>query len=232
MIGTTISDARAGFQAILGFVEALPARASEMVVPIIVEVLEERTGLLLWIGGIIALWTVSNFVETIRDIILRAFGAEPERHFVVRRLRAIGGTVLAMLLVLVAVLSQVALVVTLRLADIVLDPLGFEVPRWLNLPQLITPVLIFLSLWALYHILAPRKWRHVKSWPGAAVTTVAWLGGVYLMGPILQRFTNMSLTYGALSGLMLMMLFFYVVGFALVLGAQLNAALARRRPNL
>ncbi len=221
----------AGLQAIVSFVDALPERAAEVVMPVIEEVLAERTGLLLWVGGLIALWTVSNFVQTIRDIIRRAYEADAERGFVVERLQAIGGTLLAMLLVLVAVLSQVVLMVTLRAAELLL-PLEIALPRWLDLPQLITPALIFLSLWGLFHILTPKRWRHVRSWPGAAVTTAAWLGGVYLMGPLIQRFTNMSLTYGALSGLMLMMLFFYVVGFALVLGAQLNAALARRRPNL
>ena len=46
-------------------------------------------------------------------------------------------------------------------------------------------------------------------------------------GGALSRFGDMSITYGALSGVMVAMLFFYAVGFALVLGAELNAALAK-----
>src|SRR5690349_22744544 len=40
------------------------------------EVLTVRTGTLLWLGGLVGLWTAASFVETIRDILRRAFGVK------------------------------------------------------------------------------------------------------------------------------------------------------------
>ena len=43
--------------------------------------LAARTGNLLWLGGLVGLWTVSGFVETIRDIFRRAYGTKIVRAF-------------------------------------------------------------------------------------------------------------------------------------------------------
>ena len=40
------------------------------------EVLTVRTGTLLWLGAIVGLWTAASFVETIRDILRRAYRRE------------------------------------------------------------------------------------------------------------------------------------------------------------
>lgn len=217
----------AGQYAIDGMLRALPANVAELFQPVIDEVLDARTGNLLWIGGLVALWTVSTFVETLRDIIHRAFGVPFTRHFLEYRLMSIGGTLLAMLLVLVAFVSQFVLVVTVKSVTH-LFPNQLQIPAWLDFSRLLTPPFIFLSLWALFKLLAPRGHRTAAAWPGALVTTIAWVVGLLLLGPAFAGFGHMGLTYGALSGVMLALLFFYAVGFALVGGVELNAALARR----
>ena len=40
------------------------------------EVLTARTGPLLWFGAIVGLWTAASFIETIRDILRRAYGVQ------------------------------------------------------------------------------------------------------------------------------------------------------------
>jgi membrane protein len=215
----------AGQYAIEAMLRALPANIAELFEPVITEVLEARTGNLLWIGGLVALWTVTTFIETLRDIIHRAFGVEFTRHFLEYRLMSIGGTIVAMLLVVVAFVSQIALVVILK-AITHLFPRELELPGWIDWSRLLTPVFVFLALWALFKMLAPSGYRHSPAWPGALVTTAAWVIGTLLLGPAFSTFGQMGLTYGALSGVMLALLFFYGVGFALVMGAELNAALA------
>jgi membrane protein len=43
---------------------------------------------------------------------------------------------------------------------------------------------------------------------------------------VLRRFFTYDLTYGSLAGAMVTLLFFWLVGLGLVIGAELNAALA------
>src|SRR5689334_1546572 len=52
-----------------------PDVASTLREPIL-EVLTIRTGNLLWFGAIVGLWTATSFIETIRDILRRAYGVK------------------------------------------------------------------------------------------------------------------------------------------------------------
>jgi membrane protein len=215
----------AGLYAIHGMLRALPDNIAELFKPVIEEVLKARTGNLLWIGGIVALWTVTTFIETLRDISFRAFDVVPERHFLTYRLQSLAGTLIAILLVLIIFVLQFALVVFIRDLEALL-PIGIELPGWIDWSRLITPVVLFLALWGLLKLLTPPVRKYSPTWPGALITTAAWVIGSMLLGPTFSTFSHMGLTYGALSGVMLTLLFFYAVGFALVAGVEVNAALA------
>ena len=56
-------------------------------------------------------------------------------------------------------------------------------------------------------------------------TTTALLPG------ILASVTNYDLTYGSLAGAMIALIFFFIVGLGMVVGAELNAALAEAPEN-
>lgn len=217
----------AGEAAIVGFLAALPPRVAEILAPVIAQVITARSGTLLYVGGIVALWTVTGFVESVRGLIYRAYGATLEGSFIQVRLKSAGATLVAMILVVLLFVVQLLLMVLLRNILHFL-PISVNLPTWVNVSGLIPPLLVFLALWAIFRVLTPPGFRHhSRAWPGALVTAIAWTGSAWLLGPILSLFGGMALTYGALTGIMVTMLFFYVVGFALVLGAELNAALAK-----
>lgn len=221
----------AGQAVIVGFLESLPLQVAQFLQPIITEVLGVRTGNLLWMGGLVALWTISRFVETIRDIFYRAYGAELRRPAWMSRLLSAGAVLLAMLVLLVGFLSQLLLLGALRYLDQII-PYSMVIPSWVDFSRFVPPLLVFAALWAIFKLLAPLECRDSPAWPGALLTTAAWVGAALLLGPILSTFGGMNMTYGALSGVMVTMLFFYVVGLALVVGGHLNAALANlQRPT-
>ena len=66
------------------------------------EVLVARTGPLLWFGAIVGLWTAASFIETIRDILRRAYGVPFSAPFWTYRLGSIGLIVAAVLLLMAA----------------------------------------------------------------------------------------------------------------------------------
>jgi membrane protein len=69
--------------------------------------------------------------------------------------------------------------------------------------------------------------RGARHWPGALFVILVWSTAAVVIGPLLGLFGGMARTYGALSGVMVALLFFYLMGFALVLGAELNAVLSK-----
>jgi membrane protein len=80
----------------------------------------------------------------------------------------------------------------------------------------------------LFYSVTPSKYRHSDSrkWPGALFTTLWWVSMTALLPVVLAQLGGYDLTYGSLAGVVVMLLFFYLIGLGIVFGAHLNAALA------
>jgi membrane protein len=61
--------------------------------------------------------------------------------------------------------------------------------------------------------------------PGAGVATVLWLLGSWAFGFYVGHFAAYSAAYGPLAALIGLMMWFYLTAYAVLLGAELNAAL-------
>ena len=57
-------------------------------------------------------------------------------------------------------------------------------------------------------------------------TTIWWVGMTSGLPFVLGQLGGYDLTYGSMAGVVVMLLFFYLIGLGLVFGAHLNAALA------
>ncbi len=90
-------------------------------------------------------------------------------------------------------------------------------------------LLLFLALWGLFALLCPRRFRIAPVWPGALATAAAWTATTLALPRALTLFGGYALTYGSLAGVIIALLYFYIIGLGMVLGAQLNAAIARAR---
>jgi membrane protein len=191
------------------------------------EVLTVRTGTLLWLGAIVGLWTATSFVETIRDILRRAYGVKYCAPFWEYRLGSILLILGAVLLLMIA--FALSAVMTL-LHQVIMEwfPLAQDVGHVLGLYRLVPAFTLFFTFYALFYALTPSRYRTLgcRKWPGALLVTAWWLGTVELIAPVLSLFGGYTRTYGSLAGVMIALIFFFVVGLGVVIGAELNAALA------
>src|SRR3982751_285121 len=73
------------------------------------EVLAVRTGNLLWLGALVGLWTATSFIETIRDILRRAYGVKFCAPFWEYRLGSMLLILGAVLLLMIAFAASAAL---------------------------------------------------------------------------------------------------------------------------
>lgn len=212
----------------------LPPAVAALLEGVAREVLLAHTGPLLWFGAVVGLWTVSGFIETIRDILRRAYGTRPGRAFWHSRLASILLSFASVLLLLAALAAQIAMTAIEELAIRFIPQsarlISLEV-SWLS-----TSVAVFCGVFVIFWTLAPSAYRarYYPKWPGALVTTLWWTGALALLPPALSLFGDYALTYGSLAGVIIALLFFWIVGFGLVIGAHLNAALAnpaRKEPR-
>ena len=89
------------------------------------------------------------------------------------------------------------------------------------------PVLALLSLAALglLYRYAPARRPPRWSWvtPGAVAATVLWLGGSFLFSAFVRNFGSYQPTYGAIAGVVILLLYIWLTAFVVLLGALLNA---------
>ena len=107
-------------------------------------------------------------------------------------------------------------------------PLAQDVASTLGLYRLVPAITLFCTFYGLFYALIPSRYRKQRcmKWPGALFITVWWLGTAELITPVLSLFGGYTRTYGSMAGVMIALIFFFVVGLGVVIGAELNAALA------
>ena len=206
---------------------ALPPVVGNVIEPVARDVVEARSGWLLWIGAAIGLWTVSSLIETIRDILRRAYGTEATLAFWRYRLISFGLITGAVIVLILSLIAQVMIGTAQQVISAYLPWLS-DVMNDLSFSRIIPAIGLYLSILMLFVSLTPESYRgrQYPKWPGALMVTAWWVGVTIALPPVLKRFFAYDLTYGSLAGIMIALFFFWLVGLGMVIGAELNAALA------
>jgi membrane protein len=211
-----------------GAADVLPPDVARLVMAPLGEALQMRaSGGLITFGVIVTLWTITGFIETVRAIIRDAYGVADAGPFWRYRLLGLAAVFLAVLLILAAFAAQVVLT-GLEEALVRLVPGNGTRPQ---LGGIYLPATLFAGLWAMYWLLTPARFRRQPVWPAALVTMLAWVGSTIALPRVLGMVVSYTLTYGSLAGVIIALLYFYVIGLGVVLGANLNAALAKHGPS-
>lgn len=206
---------------------ALPPVVANVLSPVAHAVIEARTGGLLWIGGLVGLWTVGSLVETIRDILRRAYGTQWVHAFWRYRLMSTGIIIASVVLILLSIAAQVV-IGTLVEAITAWLPRATGLASALALSRFVPALVLFGALWLLFISLTPSAYaaRIYPKWPGALAVTLWWLIVTTVLPKLLRHLFTYDLTYGSLAGVMIALFFFWLIGLGMVFGAELNAALA------
>ena len=207
---------------------ALPPIVGNVIEPVARDVIEARSGWLLWAGAGVALWTVGSLVETIRDILRRAYGTHATQAFWKYRLLSTGVILSAVLLLLLSLIAQFVIGAAQEVIAAYFPQLVDGVGDLLRLTRIVPALGLFGSLYLIFYSLTPSKYRRKRypKWPGVLLTTLWWIAVTTVMPAVLRNFFAYDLTYGGLAGVMIVLFFFWLVGLGVVIGAELNAALA------
>lgn len=180
---------------------------------------------LLTLGIIGAIWSSSAATVAIIDTLNRAYDVTEWRPWWKRRLLAI---VLTIALALFTIISLTLVLIGPQLA--------LRAAEWLRLAPVVAflwgiirwPAIIFFAVLGLdlvYHFAPNRTGRWVWITPGALLATALWIASSFAFRVYVANFTDYTATYGAIGGAIVTMLWFYVSGVAILIGAELNAVI-------
>lgn len=231
-IAGALGQTESGIALIEAFFQTVPPGVANALRGPVESAMTARSGPLLWFGAAVGLWTTASLIETFRDVLHRAYGTEPHLYFWQYRLGSLGTVVFAVLLAMVAFSAQV-LVTAIEELVYRYIPAAQNVAGYFAWGRILPFIILFAAIYIVFRSLTPRKYRPriFPKWPGAALVSLWWLGCTAVLPWFLSSVSNYDLTYGSLAGVMVALIFFYLIGLGMVSGAQLNAALANAHEN-
>jgi membrane protein len=210
-----------------GLISSLfPAQAVSVVQAVLLDVLAANQRAWLSLGTVGTIWVVSSAFDAMIEGLDTAYRVKNPRPLWKTRLLAIGLAATTGFLLLCGMTVMI---------------LGPQFGAWLAARVYLPPY--FPALWPVFHwvvaagsalsavellyLLAPNvKQRFWATLPGAVATVLCWIGLSYLLGFYFRHIANFSHTYGTLAGFIAFMTWLYWNSFALLMGAEFNAALA------
>src|SRR5436309_3606297 len=216
------SQLRAGLFRYLGAV--LPGDASQLVAKTVNDVTVGSGGGKLSFGVLATLWAASNGMTAISESLNAAYELKETRPWWKVRLVAIGLTLALSFLI---ISSLVLVLYGHDLADTIAVRFGlgaafataWKVVQW-------PIVLVFVLLaFALIYYFAPdardQDWKWIT--PGSLVGVALWLLVSFAFKTYLTYFNSYSATYGSIGAVIILMLWFYFTGAAILVGGEINS---------
>jgi membrane protein len=206
--------------------------------PQVLELIQEQmrrlanneNGGLLTFGVAGALWSSSAALVSIVGALNRAYDIEEGRPWWKVRLVAIGLTLGIAVIVLIALsLVLVGPTVAQKLGQ----STGWGAPfewTWLVLQWPLVFALIAVGIGLIYYFGPDADQDWVWITPGAVAATILWLFVSLLFKIYVANFTDYEGSYGTVGGVIVVLLWFYVSGIAILTGAELNAEIEHASP--
>jgi membrane protein len=189
---------------------------------------EANDGGLLTFGVLGALWGSSAALAAIVSAVNRAYDLPETRPWWRVRLTAALLTLALAVIVIAAgvlVLAGPAIMRLLGLVDTNGAMLIWNVVRW---PAAFALVAVGIGVIYYYAPDADKDWLWVT--PGAVVATILWLVSSVAFKLYIDTFTDYEGSYGAVGGIIILLLWLYLSGLGILIGAELNAELEHAMP--
>ena len=205
----------------------LPPDTMKVLYSVLGDVLSSHRGTWLSFGMLGMIWTMSAAFDSMIEALDIAYDVNDDRPFWKTRLLAIA------LAAIIGILLLAALGVMLvgpHFGEWLASRLAMSavfVTLWPFLRWTLAICFTILAIEVLYYLAPNVKQRFGATLPGAALSMVIWNGLSFLLGYYFRHWANFNRTYGTLGGFIAFMTWLYWTSFILLVGAELNAELAK-----
>ena len=224
-IGIVLGSGTGTRQALFSYLaRVMPPSAFQLIESTMAEVSASSSGGKISFGILAALWAASNGLGAITQSLNVAYDVKESRPWWRQRLTAIGLTIALSVLIISALILVVA---GGHIADGLARLFGFSSVFSITWKIVQWPiVLAFMILaFALIYYFAPdlhdQKWKWLT--PGSALGVALWLAISVAFRVYLHFFDSYSNTYGSLGAVIILMLWLYFTGAAILIGGEINS---------
>ena len=170
----------------------------------------------LWFSAVFSIWFPMRATDCLMRAVRLAYGLGEPKNPMLHTFKILLFTVTLLL----------CLILTLLLMTLGGRIMAALLPRvWRVLRFAVLGVTVFGALSALYAAVQDKPRRPRAILPGAALATLAWIVFSFGYSVYAENFSNYSAIYGALSAIIVLMIWLYLTALTLILGAEVNDAL-------
>lgn len=208
----------------------LPSAASSVIVRALESPPPSSDSIFAVVGGsVVALWSMIEAMASLQVGLDVAYGIHGDRGFVRRRINSIPLVALTLAL---GGAGFALLVLGTPVEQLIRGsfPMGsFFVVLWTVLRWIVGLSLISI-LFSAYYTLGPQREHWHWDWisPGGVLATAGWVFASLIYSYYLNDLGHSSLTYGAFAGVAVLIIWLFLAGLAVLLGAELNRELLRQ----
>jgi membrane protein len=207
-----------------------PPEALQIITDQIKKISEGENGGLLTAGMLITIWSSSAAMTAIIDTLNRAYDIPEGRPWWKVRLIAVALTVGVSLFILVSfALVIVGPTLAERIADAMYLGPAFEW-TWKILQWPVVFALVSAGMAMVYYFAPDADQDWVWLTPGSIFATTLWLVASLGFKYYVATMGNYTETYGVIGGIMVLLLWFYISGLVILIGAEMNALIEHASP--
>lgn len=198
---------------------------TEIIEPTVRDIVQGARGEVVSVGFVISLWAGSSAISAFVDSITEAHDQTPLRHPVRQRFYALG---LYVVMLIGAILAAPFIALGPRkIAEYIPDSWD-RVLQFGYYPVLIIALMVAVNI--LYRVSLPEPLPSHRLLLGSVLATVVFLAATFGLRFYLTWITATGYTYGALATPIAFLLFAFFLGLAIMIGAELNAAIQEEWP--
>lgn len=177
------------------------------------------------VGIFVALWSARKGMVALMTATNVAYDEEEKRGFFKQLFVSLAFTVGAVLGFLAVLLLGVAVPIGLSLL-----PLGPAAATVLSIARWVILFGVAIAGLAVVYRFAPDRKEAQWKWvtPGSLIAAALWLGGSLLFALYVRNWSSYGDTYGALGSVIVLLMWFYLTGYVVILGAEINSELERQ----
>lgn len=217
---------------IVGF---LPEETGNLLVPIIQDIISSRSSALLSVSLILALWSGSSGIQAVMNSMNRFFRVKNKRNPISQKLIAVFYTLMLVLIILLLILGPI-------FGQHIVNLIGnyIEIPEAINRIILLAinllPLPIMILGFGAFYKNGPGfpkeddiKWK--EAFIGAVATTVLFFVISFGFSFYVNNFGNYGNTYGALGGIIILLIWLFLIGIAIAVGAIVIITIRQVKDN-
>lgn len=211
-----------GIRLIHNALNSVPKEMKEALSPRINEIISGPNQGFLTIAILGVIWTASSSVEGCRTILNRAYRVEFPPPYLFRRfISIIQFFIISFSIVMAMIIFLIIPKILATIESFLPVEVNFE-SLFFDLSKYAISFILIASTSLLYYVLPNAKQKLTQTLPGSVLAVILWTLLQKLFTFYLGYFDQVNFVYGSLAGIIISLMFFYLVSLIFILGAEFN----------